>query len=193
MASRTPKRSFPLHHGRVSLSFAGTVGDRGSTPVERLDAPDALVGWLVAAGVLARRVSAPDERTFAAALRLRENIANIVAAVVAGKKPGSAEITALNAVVRRWGSRPMLDPKTLVTREEIADPIHAALGRLARDAVELVGDRAERERLRACGLDACGSIFLTPVGRDRRWCSMARCGNRAKVAAFREREGSRGH
>ncbi len=86
----------------------------------------------------------------------------------------------------------MLDPKTLVTREEIADPIHAALGRLARDAVELIGDRTERGRLRACGLDACGSIFLTPVGRDRRWCSMARCGNRAKVAAFRERGGTRG-
>jgi predicted RNA-binding Zn ribbon-like protein len=187
MATRMPKRTLPLHHGRVSLSFAGTVGDRRSTPIERLDAPEVLVDWLVAAGLLSRRVAPPGERTFAAAIRLRENIAGIVAAVVAGKKPAPADVTALNAVVRRWGSRPMLDPKTLVTREDIADPVHAALGRLARDAVELVGSPAERERLRACGLDSCGSIFLTPAGRDRRWCSMARCGNRAKVAAFRER------
>ena len=187
MATRSPKRNFPLHHGCISLSFAGTVGDRGSTPLERLDAPDALIDWLLAAGLLGRSVPAPDQRTFTAALRLRENIASIAAAVVAGTKPAGADIAALNTVVRRWGSRPMLDPKTLTTREEIADPIAAALGRVARDAVELLGDRAARERLRACGLDSCGSIFLTPVGRDRRWCSMARCGNRAKVAAFRER------
>ncbi len=42
-----------------------------------------------------------------------------------------------------------------------------------------IGNRAYR-RIRA--------IFLTPAGhRERRWCSTARYGNRAKVAAFRRR------
>jgi predicted RNA-binding Zn ribbon-like protein len=54
--------------------------------------------------------------------------------------------------------------------------------------VELLGNSDERARLRTCGLASCGSIFLTPAGRrERRWCSMARCGNRAKVSAYRDR------
>jgi len=187
MTQRAPKRVFPLHHGRVALSFAGTVADRNSTPVERLDAPDALVDWLLAAGLLARRTPPPDSRTFAAALRLREAIAAITRAVVDGKRPRAVDVAELNACVRRWDSRLLLDAKTLTAHDDVRDPIHAALGRVARDAVELVANDAERERLRTCGIDACGSIFLTPPGRDRRWCSMARCGNRAKVAAFRER------
>jgi predicted RNA-binding Zn ribbon-like protein len=187
MPTRTPARVFLFHHGRVSLSFAGSVANRGSEPFERLDSPKALIDWLLAAGLLARRVPPPDERTFRAALRLREAIAAIARALVDGKRPRAADVTELNAVVRRWGSRPMLDARTLIAREDVADPIHAALGRLARDAVELFGSQNERDRLRACALDSCGSVFLTPAGRDRRWCSMARCGNRVKVAAFRER------
>jgi predicted RNA-binding Zn ribbon-like protein len=39
----------------------------------------------------------------------------------------------------------------------------------------------------ACPGHECGWLFLDPRGR-RRWCSMRSCGNRAKVAAFRERQ-----
>jgi predicted RNA-binding Zn ribbon-like protein len=187
MPSRSLKRVFRFHHGRVSLSFAGTVSDRASEPVERLDTPEALVDWLVAAKLIAHRIPPPERRAFQSALQLRETIDAIVRAVAGGKKPRAADVATLNAYVRRWGSRPMLDARTLETHEDVADPLHAALGRLARDAVEMVGDRNERQRLRSCGIASCGSLFLSPVGRDRRWCSMARCGNRAKVAAFRER------
>jgi len=68
------------------------------------------------------------------------------------------------------------------------DPVAAAVGRLALDAIALLSDPEERARLRTCGLDSCGAVFLTPAGhRERRWCSMVRCGNRAKVTAFRRR------
>jgi predicted RNA-binding Zn ribbon-like protein len=45
-----------------------------------------------------------------------------------------------------------------------------------------------RERLRRCAAADCGLWFYdTSRGGKRRWCSMARCGNRAKVAAHYRR------
>ena len=185
--SRGVGPTFPLHHGRISLSFAGTVGDRGSTPVERLDGPAALESWLRAAGVadVPGRVT---PRTFRRALVLREAIARVAAALVAEAAPDAADIVRINAEAKAGASRTSLEPHALTIVEDARDPVVAALGRIARDAIELFGTPAERDRLRTCGLASCGSVFLTPSGRrERRWCSMERCGNRAKVASFRER------
>jgi predicted RNA-binding Zn ribbon-like protein len=41
--------------------------------------------------------------------------------------------------------------------------------------------------VRACPGEGCGWVFADPRGR-RRWCSMAWCGNRAKVRAFATRQ-----
>jgi len=40
--------------------------------------------------------------------------------------------------------------------------------------------------VRACPMPDCGWVFADPSGR-RRWCSMAWCGNRAKVRAYAAR------
>ncbi len=178
--------NFALHHGRKALSFAGTVRDRVSQPQELLPDPAALAAWLTAAELVPNAV-VPSARSFASALELREAIARAARAVVEGRKPAARDIELLNDVTRKWNARPVLDPKSLTLVEETRDPVQAALGRIARDAIELFGNPEERGRLRSCGIDSCGSIFLTPPGRDRKWCSMERCGNRAKVAAFRAR------
>jgi predicted RNA-binding Zn ribbon-like protein len=171
------------------LSFAGTVGDRGSTPVERLDSPATLEAWIAAAGIGAVRGKV-TARSLARALALREAIARVAAAIVAHKRPAADDITRINAMATAGAARAVLHPRTLSIVDEARDPVQSALGRIARDAVELFGTPAERERLRTCGLASCGSIFLTPAGRrERRWCSMERCGNRAKVASFRARSG----
>jgi predicted RNA-binding Zn ribbon-like protein len=57
-------------------------------------------------------------------------------------------------------------------------PLHAAT--LA--VVDLLG-RPERETVKACPGEGCGWLFLDPRGR-RTWCTMAVCGNRAKVRAY---------
>ncbi len=184
---------FPFHHGRLSLSFAGTVGDRASDPVERLDSPGALEAWFASAGLGEVR-GRVRPRTFARALALREAIARVAAALVAQTAPASEDVALLNATAKAGGAGVALDPLTLVVVKAARDPVLAALGQIARDAIELFGTPAERERLRTCGLASCGSIFLTPDGRrERRWCSMQRCGNRAKVASFRERTQSATH
>lgn len=64
------------------------------------------------------------------------------------------------------------------------DPLRP-LRSVALSAVDLLG-RPERETVRACPGDGCGWLFLDPRGR-RVWCSMAACGNRAKVRAHAAR------
>lgn len=188
MSSATANEpQFPFHHGRVALSFVGTVGDRGSLATERVGTPRALAAWLVAAGLVAKRI-VPSPAQVRRALALREAIARTVRALVDGGEPRELDVELINTVARRWAPRLSLDPHTLTVAHTGRMPVETALGRIAVDAIELVGDPGERSRLRACGLDACAAIFLTPAGRrERRWCSMERCGNRAKVTSFRTR------
>ncbi len=178
---------FPLHHGRLSLSFAGTVSNRASVPLERLASPAALEAWFRATAIVTGPVTV-SPRAFATALGLREAIARTAAAIVAGAKPARDDIALINGAARKSSARVALDPDDLTVVDAVRDPVAAALGTIARDAIELFGNAGERARLRSCGLASCGSIFLTPAGRrERRWCSMARCGNRAKVSAHRKR------
>jgi predicted RNA-binding Zn ribbon-like protein len=60
-------------------------------------------------------------------------------------------------------------------------PLHGA----AIAAADLLA-RPERATVRACPGHGCGWLFLDTRGR-RVWCSMAACGNRAKVRAHAER------
>jgi predicted RNA-binding Zn ribbon-like protein len=71
-----------------------------------------------------------------------------------------------------------------VAREGGLDWLLAAI---ARSAAELIAEGAST-RLRACSNPDCGFFFYdTSRTRRRRWCSMSRCGNRHKVAAFSRR------
>jgi predicted RNA-binding Zn ribbon-like protein len=68
-----------------------------------------------------------------------------------------------------------------VAREGGLDWLLAAV---ARSAAEIVAEGA-RARLRVCANADCGLFFYDKSRTHRRrWCSMAVCGNRSKVAAF---------
>jgi predicted RNA-binding Zn ribbon-like protein len=61
------------------------------------------------------------------------------------------------------------------------------LSTLARDAVALFAAEGAG-RIRRCDAENCDIVFHDESRTGtRRWCSMQRCGNRAKVRAFRER------
>lgn len=71
-----------------------------------------------------------------------------------------------------------------VAREGGLDWLLAAI---ARSAAELISEGANA-RLRVCSNPDCGLLFYdNSRARRRRWCSMSRCGNRHKVAAFSRR------
>jgi len=77
-----------------------------------------------------------------------------------------------------------------VAREGGLDWLLAAI---ARSAAELIAEGAT-SRLRICSNPGCGLFFYdTSRTRRRRWCSMSRCGNRHKVAAFSRRHSATHH
>ncbi|RGC69376.1 CGNR zinc finger [Micromonospora sp. MW-13] len=65
------------------------------------------------------------------------------------------------------------------------NPLDLPLLACARAAADLLCTPA-RAHVRACPGTDCGWLFLDPRGR-RRWCTMAICGNRAKVRAYANR------
>lgn len=64
----------------------------------------------------------------------------------------------------------------------LKDPLDALL----IEAGTLLTD-TRRDLVTACPGEDCGWLFLNSSGR-RRWCQMAVCGNRAKQAAFADRQ-----
>jgi predicted RNA-binding Zn ribbon-like protein len=76
-----------------------------------------------------------------------------------------------------------------IAREDSLDWLLAAI---ARSAAEIVVEGIKAP-IRLCANPRCG-LFFYDASRThrRRWCSMASCGNRSKVAAFaRKHAGSR--
>ena len=87
---------------------------------------------------------------------------------------GHDELLQLNG---KWGLE-------FVAREGGLDWLLAAI---ARSAAELIAE-GSTARLRICSNPGCGLFFYDMSRtRRRRWCSMSRCGNRHKVAAFSRR------
>jgi predicted RNA-binding Zn ribbon-like protein len=71
--------------------------------------------------------------------------------------------------------------------EPAAAGVRGAVGRILAEVSVGMAD-GTWERLKACRADDCKFAFLdTAKNRSRAWCSMQSCGNRAKVAAYRER------
>ena len=63
------------------------------------------------------------------------------------------------------------------------------LSMVAREAVALF-DAEHSERIRECAADDCALVFYDESrSNNRRWCSMQRCGNRAKVRKHRSQAG----
>lgn len=61
---------------------------------------------------------------------------------------------------------------------------------MARESVGLFGT-GSNERIRECSAEDCQLVFYDDSrSNNRRWCSMQRCGNRAKVRAHRSRSSS---
>lgn len=164
--------------GSPSLNLLATIGRRPSAGIERLTDVTRLRTWADGIGFpLAQGEASAD--TLAGLRRLREEIFAVVTDAMAGRPVSPAAVNAAASI-----SPPRLMPAFHDLRWS-ADDLTALL---ARDAIDVLLDRNRRSRLRACDSPVCRMIFLdSPGGRPRRWCSMSRCGNTSKAAAYRDR------
>lgn len=176
---------FRFYLGSLSLNFAATYRRLPGAETERIPASADLDRWLSESGLVSTPVRVSAEQ-YASALDLREAIYRIGRALVDGRPPAAPDVAILNAAAAFPPPALVLDARTLEATVHAAAPVEAAFAQIATDAVRIFGSAAERARLSKC--EPCHQLMLSSArGRPRRWCSMQACGNRAKVAAFRER------
>ncbi|MBW8814807.1 MAG: ABATE domain-containing protein [Caulobacterales bacterium] len=175
---------FRFRGGGPALDLPATLGGRlKPEPQERLQTPQDLARWFRAAGLVAE---APPvtARDLSAAVRLREAIYAAAMARRGGEPAPSPAVAELNRQARAASAAPQLDADG---RLRLEGGTAALLSTVAREAIALIGG-SQADRIRQCEAEGCALLFLdTSRAGDRRWCSMATCGNKAKVAEFRRR------
>jgi predicted RNA-binding Zn ribbon-like protein len=122
----------------------------------------------------------------ASAKRLREAIWRMAERQVAAKPTLAEDVEVVNAAARKPSTVVQLGRDGTITKS--AEAAQAALSTVARDAVDLFGGPF-RSRVRACAAPDC-DLLLVDMSRPghRRWCSMYRCGTRAKMRQYRSRK-----
>lgn len=181
--------------GRLSLDFANELG-----PTPRFTW-EALLRFLLISRIISSERSAqllalPESDTQSAAAlllkaqRLHSSLHASFAALLNNRPIAKESVEALNDVLRITEGHDELLQRNgvwgleFVAREGGLDWLLAAI---ARSAAEIIAE-GPSTRLRVCSNPSCGLLFYD-VSRTkrRRWCSMSRCGNRNKVAAFSRR------
>jgi len=176
------------HGGRASLDLINTVRDRWSASSrELLVAPADLAEWFQLAELVDR---APDvgEELLVQARELREALDRVLRI----ERPGISDVELVDGWARRAVAQPVrlgLDRagRVRVDVPPVTGGAERALARVAADAVALIAAGAAVQ-VRVCAYERCGLRFLDrSPARNRQWCSMRRCGNRAKVSRHHAR------
>lgn len=177
--------TFHFTSGRLCLWFVATVGNRGSQPFERLEAPDDLNRWFVQVELLDHPLSITESELETARL-LREAIYRTALARMQHSAPEQRDRELVNDWAARLSLIPQLNADGCTCSWSAQQFFAAALAMIARDAVTLFAS-PEGERLKACAQPLCAMLFLdTSRSGERRWCSMNVCGNRAKKMNYRK-------
>jgi predicted RNA-binding Zn ribbon-like protein len=170
--------------GRQCLNFVGTMKHRHSSREELLTEPGLRSDWAVEAGLLDAAIDVTDD-DLAAALELREAIYRTVSARLEGHRPKPADVDLLN----ERASQPQLAPRLLrsgATRRE--GTTVQLLASLAADLLDLLAG-GDIENVKCCADPDCTRLYLDASrAKNRHWCGMGTCGNKAKVQAFRVRQ-----
>jgi predicted RNA-binding Zn ribbon-like protein len=182
--------AFPFDGDRLALDFVGTVGDRAHVAFERLRTPEDLGRWIVEAG-LADRAPVVRPVDLSSAHAVREAIYRTVRAAMAGESSPRSDRDAINAAAARPPLAPELGEDLQIAWSG-SSQLSRVLSSIARDAIAVLGG-PDIQSVRECAASNCSLLFIDEShAQRRRWCSMARCGNRNKTAAYRRRQAHAG-
>ena len=172
-----------------ALDLLNTVLIEDGIKVDRLKHDDNVTAWLKQAGFLSQPAHPLRAgKLLAAAQNLRETIQSVVKERKQGRPVHTEHLNRFLARSRKYfvltqhrGQQPNLETKFSAGDEmELLAPV-------AEAAAELIV-HADFDLVRQCEHPSCILWFLdTTKAHRRRWCSMAVCGNRQKVEAFRKR------
>ena len=169
--------AFSFDAGAVCLELLTTGGAREFPWFEILRTPEDLAAWLGTCRLRLDDARVADDDV-PAARQLRKAVWTAAAAAIDGRPLPRPSIAIINELAAPAPPIPLLAGGQ--RSWAIAATGAQALSAIARDAIDLFGG-PYAARIRECASDNCALVFvdLSRPGR-RRWCSMDRCGNRAK-------------
>lgn len=132
------------------------------------------------------------ERALEAAFDLRDVLHHVFSAIARGDRPEVADLARLNAALADVLSRLRILPEGDEYRWgwSSGGSLTMPLWPVTRAAAELLTS-PDIHRVRRCGGDPCGFLFVDRSRRGRRWCDMSMCGSRAKSRAYYARSRGR--
>ena len=184
---------------QLALDFLNTRIVNAEGPVELLPDTASLGRWLVASGILAtaeQKLAAANWQHSTAAQHFlqelrtfRESLRSAVLRFQDGKKMEAAFLQELNQKLRDYPQRYVLlsgrNPNELRPYLEGSSP--SELWRVFADSAAHLFSDLPVKRVRKC--ERCVVNFYdTSKKGSRRWCSMQICGNREKVANYRQKQ-----
>jgi len=174
----------------VNTAFAG--GDTLPDCVAFVDWPEAASMLTAddAYAALARPPGADDERAIVHIHALRSAVRHTVEAYVSGREPTPENVAQINAALQHV---PVHDELVVIggflrSVRRLTTNAPDALAYFVAEAARELFTRRDARAIRRCANDVCTHYFYdASKNGTRRWCSMAGCGNREKVAALRSR------
>jgi predicted RNA-binding Zn ribbon-like protein len=194
--TRGPKFIFVGEH--PAIDFANTLANPHGQPEDLLRSWPDVVSWLSKAGLTkdpslnlspARGVEA-----LKSVLKLRHAWKALLAQLIAGGKVSDEFLESLNSLLAEdnFHETVQRDSKQGFQLVRSYSQLHGeqlALAILAHQIADFLADANLNYLHRCANTTTCTLYFYdTTKNHRRRWCSVAACGNRHKVAAFRERQ-----
>lgn len=185
----------------TGLDFVNTLEFQKGQPVDHLESLRTALAWLFRNDLLHRHMledelrrsredPATAEKTLAKMRRVRAAMRELADATVEHRPADARQVDEINRALRThyvYYLVPGPDGVSMDHRHH-GDPIDGAMARLAESLAREVS-QGHPERLRICANDECRWVFHdTSRTGKRKWCDMATCGNRAKVARHRARK-----
>jgi predicted RNA-binding Zn ribbon-like protein len=191
-----------LVSGHAAIDLVNTVTARDTEPSDWLASYEALVDWarhtslfprsdLAALEGLARKEPAEASAALMRCKLLREALCRVFYAFVHGEVPKRSDLVEIEKVSAHAAAAAKLSVKDGLARSvwSVKESGLDLIGHvITAQALRLLEDD-RLERLRLCGGDHCGWLFLDlSKNSSRRWCDMATCGNVAKARRFQKRQ-----
>ncbi len=183
-------KQFILLADHPALDLLNTLPRVNGELVDLFQSDEDVLHWLERAGFCPEGIplNAPSSSLLHAARTLREALRQLVKKRKAGTR---GDLSVLNSFLASaqcqsqlvWGKSHSLTVKRiwqLDTPEQMLAPV-------AESAADLLAT-GDFDLVRRCEDESCVLWFYDQTkSHHRRWCSMATCGNRHKVAAYRKR------
>lgn len=187
---------FDLSGGALCLDFVNTVSDRGlEDELDHIGSYADLLAFGRQSGALpdeeveelaAQAAGNPDwgARATGEAVRVREALYRLFAAIAEEREPPEEDLETLNSALVEGLAYARLVRDGDAYRWSWAGDcscLERPLWQIVHSAADLLAS-GRLDRVRLCDSDRCEWLFLDESrNRSRRWCDMSTCGNRAKA------------